>query len=138
MPFPTVEQSDSRYDVTHTLDFCSQLQHLEILGSSAPLLSSSIIPNTLKFELSSFKSLQELQVQGAVLENIYSLGTLRSTVCNICVYRTKINSISQVLQCDMLHKSVMDGNQVVDSEHRAALNLLKRDYQMICFRCGNL
>lgn len=54
-PFPTVENTDSRYDFTHVVDLYSQLKTLTVNGNGNSYLNSNIIPNQLPFELVSFK-----------------------------------------------------------------------------------
>lgn len=45
-------------------------------------------------------------------DNVYSVGNLRNTLTKLCVHKTYITSISQILQCDVLHKTVVEDNQV--------------------------
>lgn len=54
-PFPAVEDNDKRYDLTHVLDLCSQLNHVTVVGCAERYLQSNIIPNNLNLEFSSFK-----------------------------------------------------------------------------------
>lgn len=111
-PFPEMEHSDKRYDLCHVMDFCSQLQHLCIVGSLAKFKSSNVIPNRLPFELSAFKSLQFLEIRSINFEQLYSTGNLRKMLHNIQVHKTAVTSMSQILLCDVLHKSVVDQSQV--------------------------
>lgn len=111
-PFPEIEHNDIRCDLSNVMDFCSQLEHLCIVGSLAKFQSSNLIPNRLPFELSAFKSLQFLEVGGINFEQLYSTGTLRSLLQNIRVHKTAVTSISQILLCDVIHKSVVNQSEI--------------------------
>ncbi|EFA11508.2 Nischarin-like Protein [Tribolium castaneum] len=111
-PFPPIENTDSRYDFTHVLDLYSQLKVLTINGSGTPYLNSNIIPNQLPFELASFKELTSLVLVKVSLDKITSLGNLRSTLQKLYVHNTNMSNISQILQCDVLHKCTLDTNQI--------------------------
>ncbi|GJQ70000.1 hypothetical protein Trydic_g13364 [Trypoxylus dichotomus] len=111
-PFPNIVDSDSRYDLSHVLDLCSQLLCLTIEGKPHKYLLSNIEPNSLKIDLSSFKCLQTLVVREMPLENIYSLGNLRTNLKVLNVTKTITTNLSQILQCDILHKSQVEDSQV--------------------------
>ncbi|KAF5287230.1 hypothetical protein FQR65_LT12274 [Abscondita terminalis] len=111
-PFPEMEQSDKRYDLSHVMDFCSQLQNLYIVGCSTKFKTSNIVPNQLPFEMSTFKALELLEIRSINLEHVYSMGNLRNSLLIMRVHKTGITNISQILQCDVLHKSVVDNAEV--------------------------
>ncbi|KAF5294762.1 hypothetical protein FQA39_LY00246 [Lamprigera yunnana] len=111
-PFPEMEESDKRYDLSHVMDFCSQLQHLCIVGSSSKYRSSNIIPNQLPFKLSTFKALQFLEIKSINFEHVHCMGNLRNTLLIMRVHKTSVTNISQILQCDMLHKNIVVNGQV--------------------------
>jgi Leucine-rich repeat (LRR) protein len=111
-PFPTVENTDSRYDFTHVVDLYSQLKTLTVNGNGNSYLNSNIIPNQLPFELVSFKELTSLVLIKVSLDKITSLGNVRTTVQKLCVHNTNMSSISQILQCDVLHKCNLDSSQI--------------------------
>ncbi|XP_063928970.1 nischarin isoform X2 [Zophobas morio] len=111
-PFPAVENTDSRYDFTHVLDLYSQLKILTINGSGSPYRNSSVIPNQLPFDLASFKELTSLVLIKVSLDKILSLGNLRTTLQKLYVHNTNMSSISQILQCDVLHKCSIDSSQI--------------------------
>lgn len=43
---------------------------------------------------------------------IYSLGNLRNTLNTLKVGFTEAKNISDILQCDVLHKSTIEGSEV--------------------------
>lgn len=46
------------------------------------------------------------------MEMIYSLGNLRSTVNKLFVHNTNATNMSQILQCDLIHKNNIEGSSV--------------------------
>lgn len=44
---------------------------------------------------------------------IYSLGNLRNTLSLLKVGHTSARGISDVLQCDVLHKNTLEGSEVI-------------------------
>lgn len=106
-PCPTLETLDNRFDFSHVLDFCCQLVSVTIKGSNDPIGTSNIIPNNLLFELSAFKTLQTLNIIGFPVSNIFSIGTLRTTVNSLNVHHAELEGITQILLCDDLHKNVI-------------------------------
>jgi len=106
-PCPTLETLDNRFDFSHVLDFCCQLVSVTIKGSNDPIGTSNIIPNNLLFELSAFKTVQTLNIIGFQVSNIFSIGTLRTTVNSLNVHHAELEGITQILLCDDLHKNVI-------------------------------
>lgn len=57
---------------------------------------------------------------------IYSLGNLRNTLHTLKVGFTDAKNISDILQCDVLHKSTIEGSEVskISSNHILILQLI--------------
>ncbi|KRT79526.1 hypothetical protein AMK59_7033 [Oryctes borbonicus] len=130
-PFPNTVDADSRYDLSHVLDLCSQLLTLTIEGNPHKYLLSNIQPDLLKIDLSSFKCLQTLIVQEMSLENIYNLGNLRTSLKVLNLTKTSTTNLSQILQCDILHKSQVEDSQVccISKQNNRRSPLWATDYQ---------
>ncbi|XP_026461525.1 nischarin [Ctenocephalides felis] len=106
-PCPPLELTETQYDFSHILDFCSQLKDVIIEGSvnqKSFLKTSNIIPNELTFEMSVFKNIQKLEVIGIPMGNIYSTGTMRETLRHLCVNNTGAEHIYDILLPDVVHK----------------------------------
>lgn len=56
--------------------------------------------------------LKSLTVDKVTLNKVYSVGNLRSTLETIFVNNSATKSVSDVLQCDIVHKSNIESNQV--------------------------
>lgn len=56
--------------------------------------------------------LKSLTVNAITLNHVYSVGNLRSTLETMFVNNTSISSVSEILQCDVVHKSNTESNQV--------------------------
>ncbi|XP_060537467.1 nischarin isoform X2 [Cylas formicarius] len=110
-PFPIIDNIDNKLDLSSVLELCAQLDKLTIQGSCHEYLQSNIVFNALSFELSSFKVIKSLCLKNVDVNMIYSLGNLRSTVLELQVHDTQIISISQILQCDVLHKDTIIGSE---------------------------
>ncbi|CAH1153756.1 unnamed protein product [Phaedon cochleariae] len=108
---PLLDSTEIRLDIGPVLDFCSQLKSISVIGGSSAYLDSNIIFSMLPFELSSFKELKSLSMKQVNFEVIFSLGNLRNTIENLQVNNTSISSISQVLQCDVIHKHNLEGSE---------------------------
>ncbi|XP_075534102.1 nischarin-like isoform X1 [Dermacentor variabilis] len=61
---PTCSSEDKRRDLAHVLDFVSQLRHLDVVAEPGCLGASSVRPSCLPFDLSPFRSLRTLRLQG--------------------------------------------------------------------------
>nr|XP_023013070.1 nischarin [Leptinotarsa decemlineata] len=109
---PLLDNTESRFDISPVLDLCSQLNFIKIIGGTKPYLQSNIIFNKLHFELSPFKELKSLHMKNVSFEVIFSLGNLRNTLVNLTVNNTDVTTISQILQCDVIHKHNLEGSQV--------------------------
>ncbi|CAG9828756.1 unnamed protein product [Diabrotica balteata] len=108
---PLLDQTETRFDISPVVDTFSQLQNIKICGDSKPFKQSNIVLNKLMFDLSSFKVVIILTLDDVCFESITSLGNVRETVKKLQVNNTKITSISQVLQCDIIHKDNIEGSQ---------------------------
>lgn len=112
------EVSEKKYDFSHVLDFCSQLEKIavvprktEIEGrnrTDTPLGSSNIIPKTLKFDLVAFKTLQEIQLVGISPENVSNAASIRDTLKTLLVHLTDTRTLSDILLCDDIHKTAVN------------------------------
>ncbi|XP_018329598.1 nischarin-like [Agrilus planipennis] len=98
-------------DLSNILDFFSELNSMVLCGSGTCYKNSNIIPNSLPFELSSFKYLESLVIFNVNLDNIYCVDNLRNTVKKLGVHQTQATKISNILQCDTVHKTVVDEKQ---------------------------
>lgn len=57
---------------------------------------------------------------------MYSVGNARSTLEGIFVNNTSVTSFSEILQCDVVHKSNLEDNQV-------RITLIYLGARLICF-----
>lgn len=110
-PFPDDDNSENPLDLGPILEMCSQLDNLTIAGSQSEYLQSNIVLNKLPFELSSFKIHKGLFLKNISLDMLHSYGNLRNTVASLKVGHTTAKSISDVLQCDVLHKNTLEGSE---------------------------
>lgn len=58
------------------------------------------------------------------LENTHMLGSLRNTLVTLIVCGTNIKTVSQILQCDVLHKSTVENNQVKSNTFHSIIKYL--------------
>lgn len=86
------------------LDFCCQLLSVSIEGSWNCIGTSNIVPNRCAFELSVLKEVEQLTLNCVAVCNIYSTGTLRSTLKSLTATHCSIKTIGEVLLCDAVHK----------------------------------
>lgn len=86
------------------LDFCSQLDSVEVEGSWGTTGTSDIVPNNCPFDLSALKNLKELILKRVSVERIYDTGTLRQTITKLTVTQCKLETLVEVLLCDTVHK----------------------------------
>ncbi|XP_047121120.1 nischarin [Schistocerca piceifrons] len=113
-PRPAPELLDRRLDFSHVLDFCSQLTSIKVLGSRAAVGTSNIVPSSLPFELSVFRSLESLELAEVPPTNVYGLGALRSSLENLSVNFSGLETLSYALLCDQLHRDPSDAR---DDQH---------------------
>ncbi|CAG9759451.1 unnamed protein product [Ceutorhynchus assimilis] len=108
-PIPDAENTEKGLDLGPIFDMCSQLNNLTITGSSIEYCESNIIPNKLPFEMSSLKINTSLYLKNVALDMIYSLGNLRNTLSKLKVGYTAARNVSDILQCDIIHKNTLEG-----------------------------
>ncbi|XP_034245419.1 nischarin [Thrips palmi] len=110
-PCPPREMVDKKYDFSHVLDFCYQLNSLSILGSSSVFGNSNIVYNNLLFELSSFKAVDSLYITNLPVANIYGVGLLRENLISLSAHHCRLERISHVLLCDDVHKEASSASE---------------------------
>lgn len=103
-PCPPAEIFDRRCDFSHVLDFCSQLDTVEVYGSWSVVGTSNIVPNNCAFELLVFKNVKELILTKASADKIYGLGTVKQTLRTLCVNQCSLKFLVDILLCDAVHK----------------------------------
>ncbi|XP_023301506.2 nischarin [Lucilia cuprina] len=132
LPCPPESIERGKYDFSHVLDFCTQLEVIKVTpvknndtfasdynAVDVPIGRSNIIPKSLKFNLNAFRNLLCLKIFALPTENIIDIGLLKPTLQKICVHNTTITSINQVLLCDNVHK---DTSIDIPSGEAIALN----------------
>ncbi|XP_059609143.1 nischarin [Phlebotomus argentipes] len=119
------EVSEKKYDFSHVLDFCSQLERVIVMprrGENAlegrsradlPLGSSNIIPQSLKFDMVAFKTLQEIQLIGVSPASIVNAAAIRDSLKTLHVHLTDTQRLSDVLLCDDIHKTAVSDPEKV-------------------------
>ncbi|ENN74261.1 hypothetical protein D910_03526 [Dendroctonus ponderosae] len=113
--FPDADNLEKPLDLGPILDMCSQLDSLVINGSNSEYLQSNIVLNKLPFEMSQLKIDSSVCFKKISLSMISSLGSLRSTLTVLKVSYTDATSICDILQCDVLHKTAIEGSQKWDA-----------------------
>jgi len=106
-PCPPQDTDDKKSDFTNVVETCCRLQKLSLSGSKEQLGSSNIIPNDLNFDFLAFKTLSSLQFDSLDISplKITSLGILRATLQTLVCTNCSLNSVSQLLLCDKIHKN---------------------------------
>ncbi|XP_013791520.2 nischarin-like, partial [Limulus polyphemus] len=105
---PPCSSGDKKRDIGHLLEFVSQLHHLKVLGSNDPVGQSNIIPNQLTFDISPFKSLEILEMEGCeVAEHVTTGSSLRESLVTIKIHQS-LDSLASFLLCDDVHWSVTE------------------------------
>ncbi|KAF7267520.1 hypothetical protein GWI33_019261 [Rhynchophorus ferrugineus] len=110
-PIPDFSNLNTHLDLGPILDLCSQLDNLIIVGSNNEYLQSNIIINKLPFDLCPFKIHKSLYLKNVLLNSIVSLGTVRDTLTTLKVSYCNAKHIADILQCDVLHKTTLEGSQ---------------------------
>ena len=93
------------YDFSHVLDFCSKLRTIYVRGGRSNVGTSNLVYNNMSFDLTIFKSLQNLFFYNVQLGNINDFGSLRRTVSSLTAYNSNIKQFADVLLCDKIHKT---------------------------------
>lgn len=104
LKLPCPDSENNEYNFSHVLDFCSKLKFLSINGGNHLVGTSNILYNSLNFELSSFKNVSRFECYNVSTPMIYDLNTLRSTVCIITIYNSKLKTPEDILLSDCVHK----------------------------------
>ncbi|KAF4520779.1 hypothetical protein B566_EDAN011431 [Ephemera danica] len=105
-PCPQLNNPDKRLDFSHVLDFCSQLNTVQVEGSNLELNSSNIVPNKLPFDLIAFKNLQHLSMSDISVNNICDAQSLRSNLLILTIHNSLIRNIVSLAMCDVMHKDI--------------------------------
>lgn len=100
-------------DFSHILDFCSQLKTLHVQNCEEFVGRSSIKYNSLPFDLTIFKSLEKLCLTNVIVSNIFSVGSLRTSLKSLHVNNCRVTLMSEFLLCDEMHKNL----ETVNSAH---------------------
>lgn len=117
LPCPSFQLHNSAFDFSHILDYCSQLESLEVVPSAgnfstkeeflqqliSPIESSNILPSTLDFVLKPFSSIRSLVFKGIVPQNIARCDPVRSTVETFIVNFTRVQNVQQILFPEFIH-----------------------------------
>ncbi|XP_045481982.1 nischarin [Harmonia axyridis] len=111
-PQPAEYNPDKRYDFTHVLDFCSQIKILNVTGKIGNYLRSNIRPNDLFFDFRNFKKTCSVCMNQISLDCIKDLGQFRTNLETLTINKSNMTSLSQILQCDVLHKYNFDATHV--------------------------
>uniref|UniRef100_A0A6B2EBX2 Putative nischarin modulator of integrin alpha5 subunit action n=1 Tax=Phlebotomus kandelakii TaxID=1109342 RepID=A0A6B2EBX2_9DIPT len=128
------EVSEKKYDFSHVLDFCSQLEKINIVPRKSdelnyrddlPVGTSNIVPKSLKFDLVAFKTLQQLHLLGVSPANISNVA-IRDTLRTLRVTLTDTRKFTDILLCDDIHKTTNDPEKVW------------RSVEMVNFACNKL
>ncbi|XP_030748701.1 nischarin-like [Sitophilus oryzae] len=110
-PAPNFTNSSKQLDLGPILDLCSQLDAFIIHGCYNDYLKSNIILNKLPIDLSPFKIQKGLYLSNVSLDMVTSLGNARETVTTLEVVFSNVKRISDILQCDILHKNTLEESQ---------------------------
>ncbi|XP_015523853.1 nischarin [Neodiprion pinetum] len=109
-PRSPLEVVDRKFDFSHVLDFNSHLRSLVVEGSSAPYGTSNIVPCTLPVEFSTFRSVENLTIDGYSVNRIYNMGNLRDTVKVLKVHNTSLKNIVELAMCEEVHRHIANAN----------------------------
>ncbi|MCL4129432.1 UNVERIFIED_CONTAM: hypothetical protein GTU68_063180, partial [Idotea baltica] len=93
-------------DFANIVDFCSNVTRVIIQGSYDTYKASNIIMNELRYNMSAFKSLQELSIYEACISKIDDLGPARRSVRRLIAKLSGVTGLSEVLACDSLHREL--------------------------------
>ncbi|XP_067626386.1 nischarin isoform X2 [Eurosta solidaginis] len=118
-PPENIEQR-GKFDFSHVLDFCTQLEVLIVTPVKdntsfsndyntvdVPIDRSNIIPKNLRFTLNAFRNVKTLKFHGLSTENIVDIALLKPTMQTIFVHSTTLTHINQILLCDNIHRDIL-------------------------------
>lgn len=117
LPCPSFQLHDAAFDFSHILDFCSQIEFLQVVPSTGdfvskdeflqhlinPIETSNILPSTLSFDLKPFSSIRSLTYKGIVPQNVSRCDPVRSTVESFIVNFTRVQNVQQILFPELIH-----------------------------------
>ncbi|XP_014204877.1 nischarin [Copidosoma floridanum] len=109
-PRPPLEITDKKYDFSHVLDYNAHLKNLVVTGSNAAYGTSNITPSALSIDLSSFKNVEEFEVNSYPMDKIYNMGNLRDTVKTLKVHDSKLKNMTELTMCEEVHKHISSAN----------------------------
>ncbi|KAH0557866.1 nischarin [Cotesia glomerata] len=109
-PCPASEVADKKCDFSHVLDVNSHLKTLTIQGSNKLYGTSNINLSTLPIELSTFKTIETLEINNYPVNKIYSMGNLRDTTRVLKVHNTHLKNIVDLVMCEELHRCIENAN----------------------------
>ncbi|XP_072928795.1 nischarin isoform X7 [Hemitrygon akajei] len=82
---PTCASGDARTDLGHVLDFACRLKYLKITGTRGSVGNSNIQEHHLKFDLSIFKSVLQIEISNCDAEQIIGLPSLKHSLATMTV-----------------------------------------------------
>ncbi|GFN84539.1 hypothetical protein PoB_001104500 [Plakobranchus ocellatus] len=112
LPEPTCESGDVKKDLGHILDFITRCKQLKVICQREPVGTSNILMNKVPFDLTLFKSLQTLSIQGCNMRLITGLETVKQTLSKLEVHQSS-SSMKEVLLQDAHHWRAEDGGIIV-------------------------
>uniref|UniRef100_A0A7M4G0A4 Nischarin n=1 Tax=Crocodylus porosus TaxID=8502 RepID=A0A7M4G0A4_CROPO len=93
---PTCTNGDARTDLGHVLDFTCRLRYLKVTGTEGPFGNSNIHDSLLPFDLSIFKSLQQIEISHCGAKLIKGLTSSKHTLATMSV-RFSATSMKEIL-----------------------------------------
>lgn len=119
LPCPQQELQDSKFDFSHILDFCTQLESLKVIPTRtaceskdeflqqlvSPIGTSNILGSTLNFELSPFNAVKKLEFFGVVPMNVDSNARIRENCESFTVNFTRAQNIQNILNPESIHSN---------------------------------
>ncbi|XP_067908001.1 nischarin isoform X2 [Heterodontus francisci] len=82
---PTCANGDAKTDLGHILDFACRLKYLKITGTRESVGSSNIQEHLLKFDLSIFKSVHQVEISNCEAKQIIGLPSLKNSLATMSV-----------------------------------------------------
>ncbi|XP_030061338.1 nischarin isoform X3 [Microcaecilia unicolor] len=82
---PTCVNGDAKTDLGHILDFTCRLKYLKISGTRGPVGTSNIQEHLLPFDLSVFKSLQQIEINHCEAKHIQGLISSKPTLATLSI-----------------------------------------------------
>ncbi|XP_051873452.1 nischarin isoform X2 [Pristis pectinata] len=82
---PTCASGDAKTDLGHVLDFACRLKYLKISGTRGSVGDSNIQEHLLKFDLSIFKSVHQIEISNCEAQQIIGLPSLKNSLATMTV-----------------------------------------------------